>query len=60
MRTNDRFTLKTSALIFGGQPIRPRTLMGNERRHKMLRSGPATPQHVAVMAGEEGFEPSIS
>jgi hypothetical protein len=59
-RTNDRFTLKTSAPDFRKRQISPGRPMTNGRRHNMLRSGLTKAQQVVVLAGEEGFEPSIS
>jgi hypothetical protein len=47
-------------LIFEDPPYAQAASVPNERIHNMLRSILVAPQHVVVLVGEEGFEPSIS
>ncbi len=59
-RTNDRFTLKTNAPDFNVGRSAPGAVIPDRRLPKMLWSVPPEAQHGVVLAGEEGFEPSIS
>jgi hypothetical protein len=51
---------KRVRLIFEDRRSVQAAPIANRRRHNILRLSPQAPQHVVVLAGEEGFEPSIS
>jgi hypothetical protein len=57
-RTNDRFTLKTSAPDSRGPPYLLHSAHGdNGPSTRCCGRFSSTPQQVVVLAGEEGFEP---